>query len=249
MAQRDLHFYATLALAKTAGYSNDDAKLLAWANLETDRTLQVKWHNCAWSNKGLYFHFWPGDPKDLICRVDSVLSRQIMDDLSSLRPGFRGDITKCRLGIALHGLQDTYSHQNWVGKFSRHNVLPAWSHGKFTPSLPFYHGHSPKPEADFANVTWYDPRTGETINNISRVCDALNASAQVLGIAECPQNVADIFIEEDDYEARKQALRELAGMPALRFSEIRKAMLAKYKEPFMQAAAAQAKIVKGYLNG
>ena len=78
MAQSDLHEYATLCLAKAAGYSDDDAKLLAWADGETDHTLQVQWYNCPWSNLGLYYHFWPGDKKDLICRVDSELSRWII---------------------------------------------------------------------------------------------------------------------------------------------------------------------------
>jgi hypothetical protein len=247
MCQSDTHG-ATLNLALEAGYSPEDAKLIYWANLETDRTLQVKWHNCAWSNKGLYFHFWPGDPKDLICRVGSELSRRIMMHVNGyLCDGMEADKIIAR-GIALHGLQDTYSHQGWVGKFSRHNVLPAWSHGKFTPSLPFPYGHSPKPEADFANATWYDPRTGETIDNRKRVNGALAATGHVLGLTEIPLEILTILNFESDYELRKQRLRDLAGMPDLRFSEIRKDMLRIYGLEFEQATAAQAKIVKEYLK-
>ena len=88
----------------------------------------------------------------------------------------------CAYGIALHGLQDSYFHQNWVGKFSRHNVLPAWSNDKFTPSLPFPYGHSPKgKEPDIATVTWYDPRTNSHIVNLERVEDALIATDVALG--------------------------------------------------------------------
>src|SRR3990167_5213010 len=253
MAQRDLHFYATLALAKAAGYSDEDAKLLAWADEECDYTLQVKAWNCLWSNLGLQFHFLPGDPKDLICRVDSELSRRIMASVAVSKPEtWRYYMAQdlCALGIALHGLQDTYSHDGWVGKFSRHNVLPAWSHDKFTPSLPFPYGHSPKGrEPDIANATWYDPRTNQTINNIDRVESALFATSQVLGLDHTPAGVSKIFANVEDYEARKQALRELAGMPNLRFSEIRAEMLKRYGAQFKQAAAAQATIIKKYLKG
>jgi len=249
MCQLDIHGYSTLAIAKSAGYSDEDAVLLAWSNTETDKSLQVNWRNVIWSNLGLYFHFLPGDPKDLVVRVDSELSRQIIGDeaICSLPPAPLGVIA---LGIALHGLQDTYSHNGWVGKFSRHNVLPAWSHDKFTPSLPFPYGHSPKGrEPDIANATWYDPRTNQTINNIDRVESALFATSQVLGLDHTPAGVSKIFANVEDYEARKQALRELAGMPNLRFSEIRAEMLKRYGAQFKQAAAAQATIIKKYLKG
>ncbi len=272
--QKDCHFYATLCLAKTAGYSDEKAKLLAWANEECDYTLQVKAWNCLWSNLGLYFHFWPGDNnnpkpqpvvdyrygfwgqqlkeslerKHLICRVDSELSRQIIDEAIEAERAENDCNALCRLGIGLHGLQDNYSHDGWVGKFSRHNVLPAWSHDKFTPSLPFHYGHSPMGKTpDIANAVWYDPRTGETIRNRYRVFDAISKTGEALGITSPPE-IYKIFADVGDYERRKQKLREFAGMPDLRFSEIRKDMLRIYGLEFEQAAAAQARIVKEYLK-
>src|SRR3990167_6285483 len=251
MCQLDIHGYSTLAIAKSAGYSDEDAVLLAWSNTETDKSLQVNWRNVIWSNLGLYFHFLPGDPKDLVVRVDSELSRQIIGDeaICSLPPAPLGVIA---LGIALHGLQDTYSHNGWVGKFSRHNVLPAWSHDKFTPSLPFPYGHSPKGrEPDIANATWYDPRTNSRIVNIERVEAALDATAVAVGGNRvCAiDEIAVIFRRIQDYEARKQALRELVGLPDLRFSDIRREMLAKYGKEYRQAAANQVAIVKGFVKG
>ena len=153
----------------------------------------------------------------------------------------------CKMGIALHGFQDTYSHQTWVGKFSRHNVLPTWSGDKFTPSLPFPFGHSPKgKEPDIANATWYDPRTNETIANGGRVVGAIAATCLVLGNPNA-MDVYQTFANVEDYEERKQRLRDLAGMPNLRFSEIRAQMLQKYRVPFLAAAKDQAQIVKNYL--
>ena len=208
--------------------------------------------NCLWSNLGLQFHFLPGDPKDLICRVDSELSRRIMASVAVSKPEtWRYYMAQdlCALGIALHGLQDTYSHDGWVGKFSRHNVLPAWLNDKFTPSLPFPYGHSPMGKTpDIAIATWYDPRTGRTISNPVRVTQALDATAKVLGLAECTLSVQEIFDDEQLYETRKQKLREFAGMPSLRFSVIRAEMLKRYNMPFQEAAAAQAKIVKECLQ-
>lgn len=254
IAQSDLHAYATLCIAKAAGYSDEDAVLLAWADLETDYTLQVKTWNCFWSNLGLEFHFWPGDPKDLICWVDSELSKLVTHHVAFnmiIEPPYKDLQKLCALGIALHGLQDTYFHQNWVGKFDKHNCLPLWAKQKnrFIWSLPFPYGHSTKGlEPDIANAVWYDPRTQQTIVNLDRVIYALRATARILGLSEIPDGVIRIFYNEPDYDMRKQNLRELAGMPDLRISKIRKEMLKKYGAAFGTAAKEQARIVKDYLN-
>lgn len=244
MAQSDVHGYATLALAKAAKYSDQDSVLLAWSNIETDHSLQVQWWNCAWSNLGLYAHFWPGNCEDLICRVDSELVGRIIGTaIGNIRHRL------CALGIALHGLQDTYFHQNWLGKFSRHNCLPVWSRNTFTPSLPFPYGHSPMAKMpDIANATWYDPRTGDTVVNKVRVELALEATAKVLGLEEVPLAIRAIFWHQPDYDTRKQKLRELAGMPYLRFSRVRAEMMKKYGKEFTAAAKEQARIVKEYLK-
>ena len=256
MAQKDIHAYGTLAIAKAAGYSDEDALLLAWSNTETDKSLQVTWRNVIWSNLGLYFHFVPSNPKDLICRPDSELCKRIIASVAVSKPQtWRHYMAQdlIALGIALHSVvQDPYFHNGWTGKFSRHNVLPAWANDKFTPSLPFPYGHSPKGrEPDIANATWYDPRTNSRIVNIERVEAALDATAVALGGNRvCViDEIAVIFRRIQDYEARKQALRELVGLPDLRFSDIRREMLAKYGKEYRQAAANQVAIVKGFLKG
>jgi hypothetical protein len=99
---------------------------------------------------------------------------------------------------------------------------------------------------DVANAVYLDPRTGNTIRNTDRIFGAITKTGQVLGIRSLPE-IYRIFADVEDYDLRKQRLRDLAGMPDLRFSEIRADMLKKYKEPFLQAAAAQAKIVRDYL--
>jgi len=242
----DMHELATLNIAKAAGYSDEDAVLVAWADGETDHSLQVKWWNCPFSNLGIFYHFIPSAPDNLICQPDSELSRRIIDGAKSNPPW--SIERKCAVGIALHGLQDTYFHQNWAGKFSRHNVLPAWWNKKFTPSLPFPYGHSPKGlEPDIATATWYDPRSNETIINRERVFDAIAATCRVLGNPDA-KDVFRIFADVDDYEKRKEALRKLAGMTNLSFSSIRAEMLAKYKKLFTEAARVQAEIVKDYLK-
>jgi hypothetical protein len=187
------------------------------------------------------------------------LSRRIIDDVLGTALKIHGlnssvawtPLGLCALGVALHGLQDSYFHQNWTGAFSRHNVLPAWSKERLTLSIPFPFGHSPMGKMpDIANAEWYDPRTGETVVNIFRVWDAIDKTASVLGAStDKYKEIIDIFTDVKDYDARKQALRDLAEMPFLHFSKIRKEMWRKYKQPFMAAAEAQAKIVKEYLNG
>ena len=216
--------------------------------METDYTLQVKAWNCFWSNLGLYYHFLPSDPKDLICRPNSELSERIIKPLY-LKPRYSSPVGLCSCGIALHGLQDTYSHQNWIGKFSRHNVLPAWSKERLTLNIIPPYGHSPMLKIpDVANATWYDPRSGETIVNLGRTYKAIEATAQVLGGCDFTR-VWSIFQNEPDYDKRKKALRDLAGMSDLSFASIRAEMWKRHKVPFMQAAKAQAKIVKEYLDG
>ena len=263
MAQKDIHAYGTLAIAKAVGYADEDAILLAWADDESDYTLQVKPWNCLWSNLGLQFHFWPADKKDLICRVDSELSKRIANDVSIVAEGIKlcsGGTAKpymlCRIGIALHGLQDTYSHQNWIGKFNDYNVLPAWSReGIHLNWLVPPYGHSPMGKTpDIATATWYDPRTGKTINNKARVEAALLATSQALGLECTPKHISMVFADVEDtkdigdYVRRKQKLRNLAGMQHIHFSKMRADMLKRYGVQFKAAAAAQAKIVKEYLR-
>ena len=217
--------------------------------METDHTLQVKPWNCLWSNLGLYYHFLPSAPDNLICRVDSELIKLITKPLY-LVPRYSSPVGLCYCGIALHSaVQDPYFHSGWVGKFSRHNVLPAWSKERLTLNIIPPYGHSPMLKIpDVATATWYDPRTSEIIKNGDRVKAALEATARTLGLAELPLAVEMIFSLQHDYEERKKSLRELAHMPKLRFSEIKKKMLKKYRVELMQAAKAQAQIVRDYLN-
>jgi len=256
MGQRDIHFYGTLAIAKAAGYSDADAKLIAWADEETDYTLQCQWYNPhRWNHYGLCFHFWPGDKDNLICSPDSELSKRIITNVTHDHLTEQG---LCAIGIAAHGLQDSLFHRGWVGKFSRHNCLPLWSKNKFTPSIPFPFGHTALAKIpDIASAMWYDPRNGQTIHNRSRAIPAAVATAKVLGTGDIPA-IIRIFAHEDDYETRKRRLRNdydtrkrklrnLAGMPDLRFSDIREGILKKYGKVFMAAAKEQAKIVKEYL--
>ena len=250
MGQRDIHFYGTLAIAKAASYSDADAKLIAWADEETDYTLQCQWYNPhKWNYYGLCFHFWPGDKENLICSPDSELSRRIITNATC---GHFTEQGLCTIGIALHGLQDSYFHQSWVGRFSKYNCLPVWSKNKFTPSIPFPFGHSPLAKIpDIASAMWYDPRNGQTIHNKSRAILAVNATAKVLGMDDTKDDIKDItfiFAREDDYDTRKRKFRSLASMPDLMFSDIREEMLKKYRKPFMAASYVQAKTVKNYLK-
>ena len=75
MSQKDIHYYATAALAVKAGFSENDSMLIAWSDQFTDELTKPELHGlrtqCGkiddWNDRTVQadvlvpFHFLPGD--------------------------------------------------------------------------------------------------------------------------------------------------------------------------------------------
>lgn len=261
--QRDLHFNATLALCVRAGYSKEDAKLIAWSNYQCDCTplTQLKWPWQMWlNNPGPYFHFVEGQSQ-VIGNASGiyVTLKLISGVVQANSPRMREYITMLceytsisktepswliRLGIALHAFQDSYSHAGFVGRLSKRNVMGL---GRGYWLFPPY-GHAQVPQRpDRCEVVWIDTRTGNVRDNKRIFASCLRETYQLIRKPETALDVDEIarICYWPAYDHRKKLWNLEAGMPDLRFSNIQAEYWREYKKQFKAAAARQRAFLKG----
>jgi len=199
---------------------------------------QVNGVTWLWSKAGIHYHFLPTPgAKDKVVSENSELAQELIKRATN--PFERG--------IALHALQDTFSHQGFTGTISKVNSCFAWDKPWYL-ALPDY-GHTDMLRLpDMAGATWTDPRNGETVYNPVRAERCIKAT-----LRSFPQghtiDVAPLLEPlEAPYDKRKRMWAELAGLPGLRFSEIKDEFWKKYKANFVKAAKRQKEIVKSHLK-
>lgn len=180
--QKDIHFYLTYALARHAGVLHATAERIAWANQYTDEMEEAELHGiqtqsktCGnWSDGQIQltvlsvFHFLPGDDpgKRWMTTENSRRAKALVE--AAMESG-----SAYRLGVSLHVLQDTFSHQGFSGWREPLNSCYPWYYIK--SGLPNI-GHAEMMAApDVVHYVWTDPRTGEKIDNKER---ALGAAKQ-----------------------------------------------------------------------
>lgn len=219
--QKDIHFYTTYALARKAGVSKEDSLHIAWADQFTDDCTEAGLYGIQtqsrilgnWTDKQIQhtvlvpFHFVPGD-YTWVVRPFSKRIREIT--AQALNNPFQ-------LGIALHTLQDTFSHQGFTGWQEKENACyPFWYLQSTIPNI----GHAEMGLLpDITNAKWTDPRTGKTIQNNARalLCAEWTykflmggGDVELTIWADLAISLAQIF-REKNYDNRKSALRRLAG--------------------------------------
>ncbi len=141
----EFHYYMTGIIAKYAGFSEYDAKIIAYSSQfvdDNDVILQIKDRKThqIYSNyisqtmdilkpkKALMriypvFHFVPGEPMcESARRVDgkmhmlnTIPDNEIANDLLSKAMTASSDIRPYRIGVASHPYVDTWAHQNFAG--------------------------------------------------------------------------------------------------------------------------------------
>jgi len=243
--QKDLHWCATNALAQKAGIK--EAELIAWSDCFTDKLRETRLHGIRtqasalsnWADKQIQrtvlvpFHFIPGNSLETphMVTANSRLANIIVEDANS----------PIELGIALHSLQDTYSHQGFTGWQEKFNRCYSWVDPR---SLPPAIGHAEMIKVpDIISQVWTDPRTGQTIDNKSRAFACLKKTYEVLcNYAEKECNWDDIAIQFKawvairDYDERKKTFN------VRRFSEVNNEY-DTYVADFERAAAKQLSLV------
>jgi hypothetical protein len=253
--QKDFHFYVTYALARKAGYSAGDAATIAWADEYTDAltdegVYQVQ-TQCGkldrWNDPQIQltvivpFHFIPGDDEQWPWKTtqDSPRSRMLLTAAER-----SGDLR--RLGVALHALQDTFSHQGFSGWMEKRNSCYPWYY--LLSVLPNV-GHTEMLAVpDMVDRVWYDPRTNKRIDNRRRAMAAAEATFKSLLRARereagavkwrgLKPKLSTIFAMED-YDLRKDKLRRLSGEPDVDCKKTDETIGAKMKDAFIEAASA-----------
>lgn len=147
--QRDFHYYATAVLARAAGFGEDEALTIAYAAQYVDdaqdgRDILVGGRNFSplstandfgryldsknrdvWLKVYIPFHFLPpgpinSDKGDFITRPLGQLSLSLLQEVSQESEA-DPDYRLIRLGMALHTIADTWSHQGFSGRWSQEN--------------------------------------------------------------------------------------------------------------------------------
>jgi hypothetical protein len=233
--QKDIHYNMTAAVAKYANFPIDKAIQLAWANQFTDdcteeskysiRTqcdaLSGKW----WSREVqqyviVPFHFLPGDNKEnkWIVTADSTLSQNLINDAIQKQ-------NIIAFGLALHAMQDTFSHQSFTGWQDNLNAKHAWDLSELL--IPRV-GHAEyRLDPDDLNEVW--TRNGVQINNKERARSMAILTycwmRKYLKANTCPEDL-ETFLDNirplwniNSYDKRKQWLMNWAGI-SLDYSDV-----------------------------
>lgn len=238
--QKDVHFYLSYALARKCGIPAETAERIAWADQRTDELTKPELYGlrtqCGklndWYDRTVQhdiivpFHFIPGDD-GWVVEPNSARVRALVEKAKD----------PFQLGIALHGLQDTFSHQGFSGWREKLNsCYPWWYIQSLIPNV----GHAEMGVIpDVVNYVWTDPRTGEVIDNKVRAESCASATFRCLfEFADRPKGVRWPEIADElepmfhlKYDDRKRELRRLGGNHTISYKN-----LDFDKDDFIQAA-------------
>jgi len=253
--QKDFHFYVTYALARKAGYSAGDAATIAWADEYTDRQTDEDIYEVQtqcqkvdrWDDPQIQltvlvpFHFIPGDDEEWSWKTTDNSKRA-----QKLVTAAEKSQDLCRLGVALHALQDTFSHQGFSGWREDGNSCYPWYY--LRSALPNVGHVEMLAVPDMVDRVWYDPRTNQRIDNRRRALAAAEATfksllrargngASATKWSSLKQAFRAIF-ELKDYDIRKARLRNLSGNPGIDYEKTNKRIGKRNKAAFVKAASA-----------
>ena len=258
--QKDIHFYATYLLARSAGFPEDDAEQIAWADQFTDELTQADLHGLQtqsevignWWDTQIQmsvlvpFHFLPGNDSDHPWMTTCNCSRA----RTLVRKATGDDF---RLGIALHALQDTFSHQGFSGWRESLNSCFPWYYLK--SGLPNVGHAEMRAIPDIANQVWTDPRNGKRIDNRKRALAAarytfrslererrLRYSGATVSAGSCSWRDIEPELKRlfklDDYDRRVDGLCAMSANSSIDYADVTKRMQKSAAQTFLAAANA-----------
>jgi hypothetical protein len=251
--QKDVHFYLTYVLSRKVRIPHEVAERIAWANQFTDDLTEADLHGVQtqsailgnWHERQIQlsvlvpFHFIPGsDPEHpWVTTRNSGRARKLVNLASR-------DQTHLQLGIALHELQDTFSHEGFSGWQEDINSCYNWYYiESFIPNV----GHAEmRVIPDVVNYVWTDPRSGKQIDNRKRTMSAAKVTYDFLAKFFSPDIDSAIWkdlqielhqiFKIESYDDRKDKLRLLSGYDQIQYDEVNSRLEATYKTEFIRAA-------------
>lgn len=263
--QKDIHFYTTYALARKAGVAAAIAEKIAWADQYTDDLKDAKLHGIQtqsglldnWGDRQIQlsvlvpFHFIPGSSKKYPWMTTAGSKRAAGLATSALKAG------PIRLGIALHVLQDTFSHQGFSGWREELNSCYSWYYVESRiPNV----GHAELLVApDIANNVWTDPRNGSQVDNKPRALAAAKATFAFLVKSSGKQVASSVWqglqrelqsaFKMTSYDKRIDKLCALSGNSKIDYAKVDKRLAKKHGADFVEAASNHLAAVMESLSG
>lgn len=217
----EFHYYVTYILAKKAGFSRDEAYVIAYSSQYVDDNTIIfninKKKANAFTNyisqtmditrpknrlMRIYplFHFVPGDPQ-----ARSARRRDGSLHLLNTTPGStRGNklINEAlrtknlyRIGIATHSFMDTWAHQNFIGYYDNFNSMEGMRE-KLIPNV----GHADAMhQPDIPGLIWRDRRLAGTLRAVSNNLRFFTASEKVF----------EKYVKYQDRKAKKADIQNV----------------------------------------
>jgi hypothetical protein len=243
----------TYVLARRAGLDVETAQKIAWADQFTDDLTQPEPDEIQtqcdivgnWAETDVQlsvlvpFHFIPGSNHDepWMTTRNSARARKLLR-------AAEGDVF--RLGVALHGFQDTYSHERFSGRREDLNSCYEWyDPASAVPNV----GHAEMMATpDMIGQVWMDPRDQKTIYNRHRALSATRESyrmvVKLMGVEDSAPEWSTLEASvkavcwEPVYDRRKAMLRTMSGDPGVDYSSLDDAQGGTWRAPFVEAAKA-----------
>jgi hypothetical protein len=198
----EFHYYMTGIIARAAGFSEEEARIIATASEYVDEndvrlTIEDRSNNQMYQNHisqtmnilkpkrklmRIYpvFHFVPGEPmSEGACRCDGKMhllnttpNNEIANKMFDMALKSSEDTRNYRIGIATHAYADTWAHQNFVGWYDFFNDIAL----DVKPDI----GHAnAEHHPDWPAHRWEDPRLVK--NEIGNTDRFLAAAKEVYG--------------------------------------------------------------------
>lgn len=191
----EFHYYMTYLIANKAGFSADDAHVIAHSSqyvddneiiFEINKDKASAYRNYISQTMNILkpkmklmriypiFHFIPGDPMSPTAwRKDGKMhwlnTTPNSDNANKIIDAAISDGDLYRIGISSHGFADTWAHQNFVGYYDDFNAM-ADPLAKVLPNI----GHADaEHNPDWPALVWKDGRLiHERVDNRERFLDA-----------------------------------------------------------------------------
>lgn len=251
--QKDFHFYVTYALSMRIGAPHEEAEALAWSDQYTDDLTEMELHGIQtqsdtlrnWEDRHVQmsvlipFHFIPGSSKahPWMTTRNNARARRLLRLASGDDP--------LRLGIALHALQDTFSHEGFSGWREELNSCFPWYYVR--SAIPNV-GHADlRVIPDVTHYVWTDPRDGRQVDNRKRAMSAAKATWDFLAARYNPSAPSTAWDKTrrylrrifslESYDKRKRELRDLSGNPEISYRAVREKLEVSHKQDFVTAAS------------
>lgn len=250
--QKDIHFYLTYLLSIKAGISPEKAEQIAWANQYTDDLTDAQLHGIQtqsailgnWKERQIQlsvlvpFHFIPGSNPNhpWVTTRNNSHARELVKLSSDNR---------FQLGIALHGLQDTFSHEGFSGWREDVNSCFPWYY--IESAIPNVGHAEMRVVPDVVNYVWTDPRSGKKIDNKKRTLRAAEVTYDFLTHHSNHTSNQDVWqnLRSDlqkafkikSYDDRKQRLRDLSGKREIHYHHVNSRLEKIHEKDFIMAAS------------